>query len=84
MMYNVIIVALPRQHSDLELQMLNGHGAAVATERDLEATVWRLAAHSQALNTVLQRARARVPLGTMKSWIRRSLLQLHSSHKRDG
>jgi hypothetical protein len=43
---NVIeVVALLRRHSELELQILNGHGAAVATERELEATVRRLAAH---------------------------------------
>jgi plasmid stabilization system protein ParE len=58
-MDNVIeIVALLRKHSELELQMLNGHSAAVATERELEATVQRLAAHPQALNAVLQTARA--------------------------
>ncbi len=38
--------------------MLNGHGAAVATERELEATARRLAAHAQALSAVLQTARA--------------------------
>jgi hypothetical protein len=62
-MDNVIeVVALLRKHSELELQMLNGHSAAVAvavaTERALEATVHRLAAHPQALNAVLQTARA--------------------------
>jgi plasmid stabilization system protein ParE len=58
-MDNVIeIVALLRKHSELELQMLNGHSAAVATERELEATLRRLAAHPQALNAVLQTARA--------------------------
>jgi hypothetical protein len=37
-MDNVIeVVALLRKHSELELQILNGHGAAVATERN-----WRL------------------------------------------
>jgi hypothetical protein len=57
---NVIeVVALLRRHSELELQILNGHGAAVATERELEATVRRLAAHPpNALNAVLQTARA--------------------------
>jgi hypothetical protein len=39
------VVALLRKHSELELQILNGRGAAVATERELEATVRRLAAH---------------------------------------
>jgi len=58
-MDNVIeVVALLRKHSELELRILNGHGAAVATERELEATVRRLAAHPQALNAVLQTARA--------------------------
>jgi len=42
----------------LELQILNGHGTAVATERELEATVRRLAAHPHAHSAVLQTARA--------------------------
>ena len=58
-MDNVLeVVALLRKHSELELRILNGHGAAVATERELEATVRRLAAHPQALNAVVQTARA--------------------------
>jgi proline dehydrogenase len=58
-MDNVVeILALLRKHSNLELQLLNGHGAAVATEQQLEATARRLAAHPQALNAVLQTARA--------------------------
>lgn len=58
-MDNVIEVVAPlRKHSELELQILNGHGAAVATEPELEATVRCLAAHPQALNAVLQTARA--------------------------
>lgn len=58
-MDNVLkVVALLRKHSELELQLLNGHGAALATECELEATVRRLAAHPQALNAVLQTARA--------------------------
>jgi plasmid stabilization system protein ParE len=58
-MNNVIeVVALLRKHSELELRILNGHGAAVATERELEATLRRLAAHPQALSAVLQTARA--------------------------
>jgi hypothetical protein len=52
------IVALLRKHSELELQILNGRGAAVVTESELEATARRLAAHPQALNAVLQTARA--------------------------
>jgi hypothetical protein len=58
-MDNVIeVVALLRKHSGLELQILNGRGAAVAMEQELEATVRRLAAHPHALNAVLQTARA--------------------------
>ena len=58
-MDNVIeVVALLRKHAELELQILNGHGGAVATEDELEVTVRRLAAHPQALNAVLQTARA--------------------------
>jgi hypothetical protein len=52
------VVALLRRHSELELQILNGRGAAVVTESELEATARRLAAHPQALNAVLQTARA--------------------------
>jgi plasmid stabilization system protein ParE len=52
------VVALLRKHSELELQILNGHGAAVAAERELQATVRRLAAHPQALNAVLHTAHA--------------------------
>jgi proline dehydrogenase len=52
------IVALLRKQAELELQILNGHGAAAATERELEATVRRLTAHPQALSAVLQTARA--------------------------
>jgi proline dehydrogenase len=52
------IVALLRKQADLENQILNGHGTAVATERELEATRRRLIAHPQALNAVLQTARA--------------------------
>ena len=58
-MDNVIeVVALLRKHSELELQILNGRGAAVAIEQQLEATARRLAAHPLALNAVLQTARA--------------------------
>jgi hypothetical protein len=52
------VVALLSKHSELELQILNGHGAAVATERELEATWRRLSVHPQALSAVLQTARA--------------------------
>jgi len=52
------IVALLRKQSELELQILNGHGLAIATERELEATCRRLVEHPQALNAVLQTARA--------------------------
>ena len=58
-MDNVIeVVGLLRKHSELELQILNGRGTAVAMEQELEATVRRLAAHPHALNAVLQTARA--------------------------
>ena len=58
-MHNITeVVALLRKQSELELQILNGHGAAVATERELEATWRRLAAHPHALNAVLVTARA--------------------------
>ena len=58
-MDNVIeVVALLRKHSALELKILNGDGAAVATERELEATERRVAEYPQALNAVLQTARA--------------------------
>ncbi len=52
------IVALLRKQADLELAILNGHRGAVATEQELEATRRRLFAHPQALNAVLQTARA--------------------------
>jgi hypothetical protein len=42
------VVALLRRHSELEVQILNGHGATEATERELEATIRRLAAHPHA------------------------------------
>jgi proline dehydrogenase len=52
------LVALLRKQADLENQILYGEGTAVATERELEATRRRLVAHPQALNAVLQTARA--------------------------
>jgi proline dehydrogenase len=52
------IVALLRKQADLEIAIMNGHCAAVATEQELEATRRRLCAHPQALNAVLQTARA--------------------------
>jgi hypothetical protein len=52
------IVALLRKQADLEIDMMNGHRGAVATEQELEATRRRLYAHPQALNAVLQTARA--------------------------
>jgi hypothetical protein len=51
-------VALLRRQSELELQILNEHGRDVAIEQRLEETVRRLTAHPQALNPVLQTARA--------------------------
>lgn len=52
------IAALLRKQSELELQILNGHGLAIVTERELEATRLRPVEHPQALNAVLQTARA--------------------------
>lgn len=52
------IVALLRKQAQLEYQILNGNGTAIASERELETTRRRLAAHPQALNAVLQTARA--------------------------
>jgi len=52
------IVTLLRKQVQLESQILNGNGTAIASEQELEATRRRLAAHPQALNAVLQTARA--------------------------
>jgi hypothetical protein len=52
------IVALLRKQVQLESQILNGNGTAIASERELETLRRRLAAHPQALNAVLQAARA--------------------------
>jgi hypothetical protein len=52
------IVALLRKHADLEIAIMNAHRGAVATEQELEVTRRRLFAHPQALNAVLQTARA--------------------------
>jgi proline dehydrogenase len=52
------IVALLRKQADLEIQIMNSDGSAVATEQELEVTRRRLFAHPQALNAVLQTARA--------------------------
>lgn len=52
------IVALLRKQARLESRILNGTGTAFASEQELETTRRRLAAHPQALNAVLQTARA--------------------------
>lgn len=52
------IVALLRRQADLEIAIMNDSRNAVATEQELEATRRRLFAHPQALNAVLQTARA--------------------------
>ena len=52
------VVALLRQQAELERELLNGRGTAVAAERALDITRQRLAQHPQALNAVLQTARA--------------------------
>ena len=51
-------VALLHRQAELELRLLNSPGAAVATERELEQLLRRLAAHPHAVNAVLQTARA--------------------------
>ena len=63
-MDNIVeVVTLLRHHSELESPLLQGDGTAAATEHALEATRRRLTAHPQALNAVLQTARAlgRIP-----------------------
>jgi proline dehydrogenase len=52
------IVALLRKQALLESQILNGNGTAIASEQELEVTRRRLINHPQALNAVLQTARA--------------------------
>jgi hypothetical protein len=52
-----IVTLLPKQ-ANLEIAMMNGHRGAVASEQELEANRRRLFAHPQALNAVLQTARA--------------------------
>lgn len=68
------VVTLLRQQSELELQLLQSDGTAVATEHALELTRRSLAAHPQALNAVLQTARAlrrspdRVSAQDVRAW----------------
>jgi hypothetical protein len=58
-MDNIIeVVTLLRRQSELELQLVQSDGTAVATEHALELTRRGLAAHPQALNAVLQTAHA--------------------------
>ena len=52
------VVALLRKQAQLESQISNGNGTAIASERELELTRRRLTSHPQALNAVLQTARA--------------------------
>ena len=52
------VVALLRKQADLEARIINGNGTTIGSEQELEATRRRLAAHPQALNAVLQTARA--------------------------
>ena len=52
------IVLLLRKQADLALAIMNGARSLVATEQELDATRRRLFAHPQALNAVLQTARA--------------------------
>ena len=51
-------LALLRKHAELEHQLMNSHGASAAAEQDLDITRRCLAAHPQAVNAVLQTARA--------------------------
>jgi hypothetical protein len=52
------IVALLRRQADLAILIMNGRSSAVTTEQELEVTRRQLFAHPQALNAVLQTARA--------------------------
>jgi len=52
------VLALLRRQADLEMAIMNGHGNAVATEWELEATRRQRVAHPEAINAVLQTARA--------------------------
>lgn len=59
-MDNVIeVVALLRQQAELENQIMNSGGPAVAAEWALTATRRRLVAYPEALSAVLHTARAR-------------------------
>jgi hypothetical protein len=72
------IVALLRRQAQLESQILNGNGTAIDSEQELEATRRRLAAHPQALNAVLQTARA---LGRSPDTVSlRDVVDLHGSN----
>jgi hypothetical protein len=50
------VVAPLRKQADLEIQIMNANGTAIATEQELEVTRRRLFAHPQPLNAVLQTA----------------------------
>ena len=52
------VVTLLRRQAELESQLIQGDGIAVAAERALDTTRRRLAAHPHTLNAVLQTARA--------------------------
>ena len=52
------VLTLLRRQTELELNLVNGNGTAVAAEHELEATRRRLVEHPQALSAVLQTARA--------------------------
>ena len=74
-MDNIVeVVTLLRRQWELEMKLIHGDGTAVATEHALEATRRRLAAHPQALNAVLQTARAlrrtpdRVSAQDVRAW----------------
>jgi len=52
------ILALFRKQADTEMRIMNGRGTAVATEWELATTRRCLRAYPEALNAVLQTARA--------------------------
>jgi plasmid stabilization system protein ParE len=51
-------VALLHRQAELEIRLANNPSAAVATERELEHLLRRLATHPHAVNAVLQTALA--------------------------
>jgi hypothetical protein len=70
----VEVVALLRRQSELEMQLIHGDDTVVVTEHALGLTRRGVAAHPQALNVVLQTARAlrrtpdRVSAQDVRAW----------------